>query len=94
MSSRLTKLIWLHLLRTGRQNASDIAARLGIAGPSVRDLLKSMVEYGSVERHERTSATLIEYEVTPECRVPLGVSICELGVPLISARADLQWRTV
>jgi DNA-binding MarR family transcriptional regulator len=74
-----TKAMWLYLLRAKRRlGAPEIAKHANLEDSAVRAMLKSMVQAGSVARHEPNADHGVLYEVTPTCAVPLGVSVQEI----------------
>lgn len=79
MKSGATKRMWLFMLRACRPvKASEIARHADIDDSTVRAMVKSMVEAGSVKRHDATAEHGVMYEVTADCAVPLGVSVREI----------------
>ncbi len=73
--SATTTSIWLHLLREGgRWRASEVAIHMDIEDNVARPTLNSMALSKAVVKY-RLNGKHVEYGVTDECKVPLGVSI-------------------
>lgn len=76
----IAQRIWLLMLKEGgRWSAAEIADKLNDHTLMVSQNVASMVEFGSVCRYEKTTAAdRVRFGITPDCKIPRGVSISDI----------------
>lgn len=86
----LSGKLWLAMLKEGgRWKPKELAQKVREDGVLVSQALNSMVTTGYARRFPRTERFFV-YGVTPDCRVPMGVTVREVAEHVLAQPSDTE----